>query len=35
VIGTGADGSTFANHVTDHFNVTPGGAEFFFTHCHD
>jgi hypothetical protein len=32
--GLGSDGSTFRNHVTDHFNVTPTGAEFFFTHCH-
>jgi hypothetical protein len=35
VRGTGSDGSTFSNHVTDHFNTTPTGAEFFFTHCHD
>jgi hypothetical protein len=29
-------GSTFANHVTDHFNTTPNGAEFFFfTNCHN
>ncbi|TDO27245.1 hypothetical protein EV643_1645 [Kribbella sp. VKM Ac-2527] len=35
VRGTGSDGSTFRNHVTDHFNVTPNGTEFFFTHCHD
>ena len=35
VRGTGSDGSTFANHVTDHFNVTPNETEFFFTHCHD
>ena len=33
--GTGSDGSSFSNHVTDHFNVTPNGMEFFFTHCHD
>ena len=33
--GTGSDGSTFSNHVTDHFNATPNGTEFFFTHCHD
>ena len=35
VRGTGSDGSTFAVHSTDHFNSTPTGAEFFFTHCHD
>jgi len=35
VRGTGSDGSTFANHVTDHFNTTPNGAEFFFTNCHN
>lgn len=35
VHGTGSDGSTFKYHDTDHFNVTPSGAEFFFTHCHD
>ena len=34
VRGTGSDGSSFSNHVTDHFNTTPTGAEFFFTHCH-
>jgi hypothetical protein len=35
VHGTFEDGSKFKNHVTEHFNVTPNGAEFFFTHCHD
>lgn len=35
VHGTFEDGSTFSNHVTDHFNVTPGGAENFFTFCND
>ena len=35
VRGTGSDGSSFSNHVVDHFNTTPTGAEFFFTHCHD
>ena len=35
VRGTGSDGSSFSNHVTDHFNTTPTGAEFSFTHCHD
>jgi hypothetical protein len=34
VHGKGSDGSTFHNHVTDHFNVTPNGTEFFFTRCH-
>jgi hypothetical protein len=33
--GEGSDGSTFNVHSTDHFNVTPTGTEFFFTHCHD
>lgn len=35
VRGTGSDGSSFSNHVVDHFNTTPTGAAFFFTHCHD
>ena len=35
VRGTGSDGSSFSNHVTDHFNTTPTGTEFLFTHCHD
>jgi hypothetical protein len=35
VHGTGSDGSTFKVHETDHFNTTPMGAAFFFTHCHD
>jgi hypothetical protein len=35
VHGTGSDGSSFKVHETDHFNTTPAGAEFFFTHCHD
>ena len=35
VHGRGSDGSTFRNHDTEHFNVTPTGADFFFTHCHD
>ena len=34
-LGKGSDGSTFNNHVTDHFNTTPNGTEFFFTRCHD
>jgi hypothetical protein len=29
------DGTKINFHLTDHFNVTPTGAEFFFTHCHD
>lgn len=33
--GTGSDGSTLNVHQVDHFNTTPTGAEFFFTHCHD
>lgn len=33
--GTGSDGSTISVHSVDHFNVTPNGAEFAFTHCHD
>lgn len=35
VRGTGSDGSSFKVHLTDHFNATPNGAEFFFTRCHD
>ena len=33
--GTGSDGSTLSVHQVDHFNTTPTGAEFFFTHCRD
>jgi hypothetical protein len=33
--GTGSDGSSLNVHEVDHFNTTPTGAEFFFTHCHD
>lgn len=29
------DGTQISTHLVDHFNVTPTGAEFFFTHCHD
>ena len=29
------DGTRISTHLVDHFNVTPTGAEFFFTHCHD
>ena len=32
--GTGSDGSSFSNHSVDHFNTTPDGTEYFFTHCH-
>ena len=35
VRGTGSDGSTFSVHTVDHFNTTPTGAEFFFTHCNE
>lgn len=34
VHGTGSDGSTFSNHVTDHFNVRPDGTVNAFFHCH-
>jgi hypothetical protein len=32
--GTGSDGSTFNNHVTDHFNERPDGTVNAFFHCH-
>jgi hypothetical protein len=32
--GQGSDGSTFSNHVTDHFNVRPDGTVNAFFHCH-
>jgi len=32
--GTGSDGSTFTNHVTEHFNARPSGTENFFSRCH-
>ena len=35
VRGSFEDGTKISFHLTDHFNVTPTGAEFFFTHCHD
>jgi hypothetical protein len=35
VRGRFEDGTKINFHLTDHFNVTPTGAEFFFTHCHD
>ena len=34
VRGTGSDGSTFRNHVTDHFNQRPDGTVNAFFHCH-
>ena len=34
LVGVG-DGGKISTHLVDHFNVTPTGAEFFFTHCHD
>jgi hypothetical protein len=33
--GTYEDGTTLSVHAVDHFNTTPGGAEFFFTKCRD
>ena len=35
VRGQVEDGTTINTHLVDHFNVTPTGAEFFFTRCHD
>lgn len=35
VHGEYEDGTQISTHLVDHFNVTPTGAEFFFTHCHD
>jgi hypothetical protein len=35
VRGRFEDGTRINTHVTDHFNHTPTGAEFFFTRCHD
>jgi hypothetical protein len=35
VRGTFETGEQIDVHITDHFNVTPTGAAFFFTHCHD
>jgi hypothetical protein len=32
--GVGSDGSTFRNHVTDHFNVRPDGTVNAFFRCH-
>jgi len=33
VRGTGSDGSTFANHVTDHFNQRPNSTVNAFFNC--
>jgi hypothetical protein len=33
--GKYTDGTTVGIHVTDHFNTTPTGSEFFFTHCRE
>jgi hypothetical protein len=35
VNGKFEDGTPISAHLVDHFNVTPSGAEHFFTHCHD
>lgn len=32
--GTGSDGSTFKNHIVDHFNQRPDGSVNEFFHCH-
>lgn len=34
VRGTGSDGSTFKNHVNEHFNVRPNGTVNEFFNCH-
>ena len=34
VSGVGSDGSTFKNHVMDHFNERPDGSVNEFFHCH-
>lgn len=34
VRGTGSDGSTFKNHVNEHFNVRPDGTVNEFFKCH-
>jgi hypothetical protein len=34
VHGSGDDGSTFKNHVTEHFNERPDGSVNEFFHCH-
>lgn len=33
--GKYSDGTNVGIHVTDHFNATPTGGEFFFTHCRE
>jgi hypothetical protein len=33
--GSFEDGTKLSTHLVDHFNVTPNGSEFFFTHCHE
>lgn len=33
--GAFEDGTRISVHAVDHFNVTPTGAEFFFSRCHD
>lgn len=35
VNGSFADETKLSVHLVDHFNVTPNGAEFFFTRCKD
>jgi hypothetical protein len=35
VRGAYEDGTRINFHLTDHFNSTPTGAEFFWTKCHD
>jgi len=34
VRGTGSDGSTFSNHIVDHFNERPDGTVNAFFRCH-
>ena len=33
--GKYSDGTNVGIHVTDHFNTTPTGGDFFFTHCRE
>jgi hypothetical protein len=35
VRGAFEDGERINFHLTDHFNETPSGGSFAFTHCHD
>ena len=35
VRGRFEDGTRINVHLVDHFNETPTGGSFFFTHCHD